>query len=170
MNRSPRYARPSPRGRKGSRQRARQVWAIVAMGLCLGTGAFGIGLRDRNAPCRGSGCCIGGHGQRDLYRLGSLHAALGQCLPAAPVRQSKRAVHRQRLCRLRSRRLSRRRDAQAMVGGARAGHQFRLPRALISATFPSGRHRNLPVVGFSLNSRTGGNATVRFGATIQRSR
>lgn len=39
MNRSPRYARPSPRRRRGSRQ----VWAIVTIGLCLGAGAFGIG-------------------------------------------------------------------------------------------------------------------------------
>jgi hypothetical protein len=39
VNRLPRYARPSPRPRKGSRQ----VWAIVSIGLCLGAGAFGIG-------------------------------------------------------------------------------------------------------------------------------
>jgi hypothetical protein len=42
VDRSPRHARPSPR-RKGSRQGARQVWAILTIGLCLGMGAFGIG-------------------------------------------------------------------------------------------------------------------------------
>jgi hypothetical protein len=39
VNRSPRFARPTPRRRNGSRQ----VWAIVMIGLCLGAGAFGIG-------------------------------------------------------------------------------------------------------------------------------
>jgi hypothetical protein len=47
VNRSLRHTRPSPRRRNGarqaSRQRSRQVWAIVTIGLCLGAGAFGIG-------------------------------------------------------------------------------------------------------------------------------
>ena len=47
MNRSPRHARPSPHrrngARQGSRQGSRQVLAIVIIGLCLGTGAFGVG-------------------------------------------------------------------------------------------------------------------------------
>jgi hypothetical protein len=43
VNRSSRYARPAPRGRKRTRQGARQVWAILTIGLCLGTGAFAIG-------------------------------------------------------------------------------------------------------------------------------
>ncbi len=43
MNRSPRYARPSPRRRNGARQGSRQAWAIVTVGLFLGVGAFGTG-------------------------------------------------------------------------------------------------------------------------------
>jgi hypothetical protein len=43
VNRSSRYTRPSPRRRKGARPGSRQVGAIVAIGLCLGAGAFGIG-------------------------------------------------------------------------------------------------------------------------------
>jgi hypothetical protein len=41
--RSPRHAGPSSRRRNGARQGARQVWAIVTIGLGLGAGAFGIG-------------------------------------------------------------------------------------------------------------------------------
>jgi hypothetical protein len=43
VNRSPRHAGPSSRRRNGARQGARQVWAIVTIGLGLGAGAFGIG-------------------------------------------------------------------------------------------------------------------------------
>jgi hypothetical protein len=39
----PRYARPSPRRRKGTRPGPRQVGAIVAISLCFCAGAFGIG-------------------------------------------------------------------------------------------------------------------------------
>jgi hypothetical protein len=43
VDRSPRYARPSPRRRKGAGPGSGQVWAIVTIGLCLGAGAFGLG-------------------------------------------------------------------------------------------------------------------------------
>ena len=126
INRLPRPAKTRSR----SRDNSRQVVVVIAIGLTLALGALISGGYVAGAK-RQTAAAAAAANDDDIYTGSILYMAYdgSACRQLLFDNQNGR-IHRQRLRRLRARRLSWARRPEAVVGRPHPGHPHRVPRRL----------------------------------------